>query len=63
MKILIVKIFFLILLEFGLSRGALCDDSDEQYFDRDNEISADVDEVMKVIGSVLSKRIDEDGRN
>jgi hypothetical protein len=51
-----IKILFLILLELVLSRGALFDD-------RNNEISADVKDVIKAIGSVLSKNIDEDGES
>jgi hypothetical protein len=66
MKILIVKIIFLILLELVLSRGAFGDDSnnnidDEDDIDKKNQISVDIEDVMKVIGSVFSKKFDEDG--
>jgi hypothetical protein len=58
-----MKIIFFVLLELVLSRGAFVDGSnDEEFTDRDNEISADINDVMKVIGSVRSKKISEDGK-
>jgi hypothetical protein len=72
MKILRKKILFLILLELLLSHSVLCDDSEEDFDDDggrdddsssdeqpDNEISADVKDVMKVIGSVLPAKLDD----
>ncbi len=58
-----MKIIFLILLELVLSRGTLCYDSNEEYIDRDDEISANVDEVVKVIASIRSKKMNDDGKS
>jgi hypothetical protein len=53
MKILLIKIIFLISLELVLSRGAK---------NRKNEISADVDNILRIIGTVLEVKIDEEGK-
>jgi hypothetical protein len=64
MKLLIKEIFFLILLEVVLSRAALYDDNDEdeEYIDSNNEITANTNDVMKILKSVLSKNLDEEGK-
>jgi hypothetical protein len=71
MKILTKKISFLILLELVLSQGVLCDDTnsngneeaeEEEYIDKDSEISADVNDVIKVLGSIFARKIDDDGK-
>jgi hypothetical protein len=61
MKILSIKIIFLISLELVLSRGDLYDEEIDDN-DRDNEISADVKDILKVIGSTLGTKIDEDSK-
>jgi hypothetical protein len=62
MKILSIKIIFLISLELVLSRGGFFDYNDEDN-DRDNEISADVKDILKVIGSTLGTKIKDDSKN
>jgi hypothetical protein len=71
MKIIRKKVLFLILLELVLLNRAFCDDTDEEFDDGggrddisseeqpDNEISADLKDVMKVIGSALPAKIDD----
>jgi hypothetical protein len=56
-----MKIFYFFFLEFVLTSGALY----EEYIERngENEISADIDDVLKVIGSVFSRKIDDDGED
>ncbi len=51
----------MISLELVLSRGDLYDEEIDDN-DRDNEISADVKDILKVIGSTLGTKIDEDSK-